>query len=215
MLRRELVFWFDASFRFILSGVKVQFFPPVAIHTSESSRAVVLVVLDVLAFFPIGAKLMKLSVEVGPFEVLPVVGVNAGETVVPLPREGTKLALELEEHEVPIDREQVKGTDLELTLAVSIRTHVPELASVQAKQFPTKLLFIECGMVLLLDYIVRELAVLFQAITLAPSSCIPKFLPRSSDIFVGMIVDTGTAAFAEWFSRTASRGLVVLEVEEH
>ena len=97
-----VMIWFRAGFGSEVLGVKVEFFPAVTSTTGEAEFAVLLVVADVIGIAPVLAEPGLLAGEVGSFEVLPVVSVDASESVVMLPRVGTKLAFESEEEKVKV-----------------------------------------------------------------------------------------------------------------
>lgn len=65
--------------------MKIEFFPAVTSTTGEAEFAVLLVVIDVVGIAPVFAELGQLAGEVRSFKVLPVMRVDACESVVVLP----------------------------------------------------------------------------------------------------------------------------------
>lgn len=195
-----LVFRLGAALQFVILGVKVELFPAVAEFTAERIRAILTVLFDSRRVLPLRTHLRNLVREKRPLKVLPVMCVNASVGIVTLPRVRAELALETEEHEVGINREQVQRFYPEVRVAVGKGAGVSVFAVSRDEKFSAVLLFVERGVVLFLDDVVRELAIFFCAVFLAPSRGISKPAERTPLIALRVEIQTGLRAMASALS---------------
>ena len=87
-----------------------------------------MVIDDLLLLVPVFAGDGLEHLAVGPFEILPVVGVHALEAVVLHLRKRAELGLELEEEEYAIDLQEMERQDFQLQIRVRQRAIDPILA---------------------------------------------------------------------------------------
>lgn len=161
--QREVLLMFGTGRSFEVERVKVEFLPPVAKFTLEAVGTPLEVFTNAGSVLPVGTGLGQLARKIRPFEILPVMGVEASEGIVPLPGERAKLAFEVEKKKIGVDGQQVEGLEFQLCLRVGGRTSLAEPTTPLCQKLPAKFPLVERRVVLFLNYVQGETAVWLPA----------------------------------------------------